>query len=380
MPGDRTVLILTASYGDGHLQVSRALQNEFIKKGVKNVQILDLFAEAHPIMNEFVRYVYLKTFTVAPSLYGWVYYKSKDMEHDRIFAKILHSFGMQKLRKIIKRQSPDVVINTFPFYALPELRLKFGISIPTVTVITDFALHKRWLHSEIEKYYVASEDLKQKIIEQKIPSTRVVVSGIPVRDSFDHLPEGTGVYERNGLDPNKETALVMAGAYGVMRNINKICLALSQLDNFQVVLACGRNESLQREMEAIFAGCPSVKVRGFIQDVQEVMSISSCMITKPGGITLSEAIATGVPTFLFNPVPGQEKDNAAYLEQKGASKIFHNHTDFTQNIIPILKDKNRLAEMKASCLSLQRKKSGERIVMDILDGINQLDLQIQAVK
>lgn len=374
------VLILAASYGDGHLQVARVLQKGLNKKGVKNVRILDLFAEAHPHINEFMRYVYLKSFTVAPSVYGWVYNMSKDMQQERIFAKMLNSFGMQKLRKIMKENWPDVVINTFPAYAMPELRLKFHLSIPIYTVITDFSLHQRWLHSEIDQYFVATEDLKQEIIKRKVPADRIKVKGIPVREAFDEIKGGTGVYEKYGLNKNEKISLVVAGAYGVLRNLKEICQTLIQNGNMQVVLACGKNETLLKDMTSYFAQTPSVKVVGFVEDIHELMAISSCMITKPGGITLSEAIATGVPTFLFRPVPGQEKENADYLSEKGAAVTFYNLEEFQSKVLPILKEDERLFEMKKAILPLQRDKSADMIVQDILNDFTQKVLRIEAVK
>lgn len=361
------VLILAASYGDGHLQVSKVLQNHFKKIGIDNVEIMDLFAEAHPIMNEFVKYVYLKSFTLAPSLYGWVYYRSKEMRHDRLFAKVLHSFGTQKLKERFQRQKPDVVINTFPFYAMPILRLKYQIDIPNFTVITDFSLHQRWLHPEVDKYYVATEDLKMEMSKREIPRNKIFVSGIPVRDSFDKGYDEKIVYQQLGLDPKKRTILVMAGAYGVVNNIKEIVEDLSRLKDYQILLACGKNESLIKEMKSYFNNHAGVKVHGYIENIHELFGILACMITKPGGITLSEAIAARVPVLLYHPVPGQEKDNAEYLMKKGGAVIFNDRAGFRENILPLIDDEKSLLKMKETMGFLHQSNSGERIVKDILE-------------
>lgn len=360
------ILILAASYGDGHLQVSKVIKHEFKKIGINNVEIVDLFAEAYPLMNEFVKYVYLKSFTMAPSLYGWVYYKSKELKHDRLFTKFLHSLGMQKLKERIQQRKPDVVINTFPFYAMPVMRLKYGIAIPNYTVITDFTLHQRWLHPEVDKYYVATEDLKLEMNKREIPSNKIVVSGIPIRDSFYQFCAGEEIYHSLGLQPDKKTILVMAGAYGVVNKITDIVKSLAQLSHYQIVLACGKNESFLNEMKERFKENSRVRVYGFIDNLPGLLRNSECIITKPGGITLSEAIAAGVPAFLYHPVPGQEKDNAEYLMKKGAAVIFHEGNDFAEKIIPLLKNEKSLLQMKATMASLRKTNAGERIVKDIV--------------
>lgn len=360
------VLILAASYGNGHIEVSKVLHHHFLKNGVNNVEIMDLFAEAHPLMNEFVKYVYLKSFTMAPSLYGWLYYKSKEMKHDRLFLKFLHSLGTQKLKERFQQRMPDVVINTFPFYAMSVMRLKDSIKIPNYTVITDFSLHQRWLHPEIDKYYVATEDLKLEMHKREIPLNKIFVSGIPVKDSFYQVHDEEKVYRRLHLNPHQKIILVMAGAYGVLTKVTEIVDIVSQLERYQIVLACGKNENLLEEMKKHFMKNAKVKVYGFIENIHELLGVSECIITKPGGITLSEAITVGVPAFLYQPVPGQEKDNAEYLMNKGAAVIFNDVNDIVEKMLPLLKEETSLLKMKTTMSSLNRGKSGERIVKDIL--------------
>ncbi|MBX6395808.1 MAG: glycosyltransferase, partial [Alicyclobacillaceae bacterium] len=340
------ILILTGSFGDGHLQVARVLRTCLMKKGIQRVRILDLYAEAHPFINQVMRYAYIKSYSLAPSLYGWMYGMTRDMEHTRFFAKLLNAFGMKKLREVLNDEQPDVVIHTFPVLAMPELRVKMRIGIPTYTVITDFSLHQRWIHAEIDKYYVATEDLKREMVRRRVPEEKIVVSGIPIRESFDHFCTTSAVYQKYQLNPFKKTILVLAGAYGVLRNTKQICEFLARDNKLQVVVVCGKNKILQKKMEAHFAGVSSVKVFGFVEHIHELMGIASCMITKAGGVTLSEAIAMGLPTVIFRPVPGQEKENAEYLTQKGAALTFDDVDHLQEQLIPLLHDDDRLFEMR----------------------------------
>ena len=175
MSGSLRILVLSAGYGEGHIQVSRVLQRCFHSRGIENVKIVDLIGEAHPVINTITRYMYLKSYYIAPFVYGWLYYGSRQMGPDTLFSRLMKSFGLKKLEEIIVTEKPHAVINTFPHPAMSAFLKKTGVNIPTFTVITDFTLHYRWIQPEIDKYYVASDDLKNEMVAAGIPPERIVV-------------------------------------------------------------------------------------------------------------------------------------------------------------------------------------------------------------
>lgn len=366
MTSDLKIMILFASYGDGHIQVSRALKNKFAEQGINNVIELDLFAEAHPLINSVTKYAYIKSYHIAPFLYGWVYYRTKEMNHDTIFGEWFHSFGIQKLTSIVNEVQPDLVINTFPVLIMPQLRKKTGIFIPTFNVITDFTLHHRWVHREIDKYYVATEDLKHSIVENGVPDDRIIVSGIPLRDSFEQPVDVMSARQKYHLDPGKKTVLVMAGAYGVLQRLKKVCQTILSAPNTQIILVCGKNRTLLRDMNHQFSCHPNIRIFGFIEDIHELMAVSSCVLTKPGGITLSEAISANLPIILYRPVPGQEKDNAHYLAEKGAAMVIEHTNKLGREIKALLMHDRELFRMRRAIAALHNKDSAERVVNDIV--------------
>ncbi|CAB3395844.1 diglucosyl diacylglycerol synthase [Kyrpidia spormannii] len=367
MSKEPNILILTGSFGDGHLQVARVLRNGFQKQGVRKVRVLDLFAEAHPVINQVTRYAYLMGYGVAPSIYGWMYTSTRDMEQDGMFARLLSSFGEQTLRRILKEERPDAVINTFPVSTMPELRQKLGMEIPLAAVITDFALHQRWLHPAIDRYYVATEDLKQGLVRRQIPEDRVVVSGIPIRESFATPVDRNTIYGKYHFDPRKKIVLVMAGAYGVLQNTRQICKILAQDPDLEVVVVCGKNQPLRKVLETTLADQPSIHVFGFVEQIHEFMAVASAMITKAGAITLSEALAMKLPTLIFRPAPGQERENASYLAGKGAVIVFKDMDEFRDRVGPLLRDERRLGQMRQVMAALQKPFAADTIVKDTLD-------------
>ncbi|ANE48894.1 hypothetical protein SY83_12700 [Paenibacillus swuensis] len=372
------VLILYASYGDGHLQASRALRDAFQRRDVQ-VHMLDLFAEAHPLLNKFTKFLYIKSFTVLPSVYGWIYNVTKRMKHDTAFAEILHSFGTKKLQQMIERYDPDLVINTFPMQGICKLNETAGIRIPTYNVITDFDLHHRWVHPDIHKYYVATEDLKGQVEQLGVPASRIEVTGIPLKEAFnrtEHSSSSLGkmqaaaspeVQQTFGLDTGKRTLLLMAGAHGVMQGLQHLCAQLDRLaDDVQVALVCGNNKFLCQQMRRAFANYPNIHVYGYVEEIHKLMSISTCIVTKPGGITLSESLSSALPILIYRPVPGQEQENASYLESKGAALISHKPKELCRQIKTLLQDPQILSEMREAIQALHKPNSSESIVSDII--------------
>lgn len=361
------ILTLSASYGEGHNQVSRALQNCFQSKGIKNVKIVDLFGVAHPVINAITRYTYLKSFYIAPFIYGWLYHSSKQMGPNTIFSKMLNSFGLKKLEEIILTEQPDAVINTFPHPAISEFRKKTGIYIPTFTVITDFTLHHRWIQPEIDKYYVATGDLKNEMVHSGIPPGKIKISGIPLRETFTCSPDIDGLHQKYGLNPGKRTILVMSGAYGGLHKIRQICKSILMIPGSEIAVVCGKDKFMERMLKNSFHDCKSVHIFGFVEDIHELMKIACCIVTKAGGITLSEAVAVQLPIVIFRPVPGQERDNALYFAGKKAAFVINQTRELPGPISDILSSEHCFFQMKASVKSLQKHRATETVVDDILN-------------
>lgn len=381
------VLILYASYGDGHLQVARAIASAMEEQGNGRTVMIDLMAESHPWLNELTRRFYRKSYTHMPSLYGWMYDFTRPMKHDSLFGGLLHSFGRDKIRRILDAERPDVVIHTFPSFALPELKKRGRAQPPSYAVVTDYDLHRRWVHPSIERYYVATEDMKTELVQLGIPDDNVQVSGIPLKGGFRGLlaesqvkrgnafpaplpdPSGT-LYSRYGLEPGLPVVLIMAGAEGSMPDLESICDSLLEETELQIALVCGRNAALKADMELAYSADPRfdrLNVYGFVEQMHELMTLSTCLLTKPGGVTLSEAIAAGLPMFTYRPVPGQEKQNALYLASKGALTIAHEADTLIREIRGLLADPLRYAAMKACVRQLQpAEPSADRLAMDIL--------------
>ncbi|MFY4776058.1 diglucosyl diacylglycerol synthase [Metabacillus sp. RGM 3146] len=366
MNSNPKVLILTASYGNGHVQVANTMYEQCKKSGIDNVVICDLYSESHPVFSEITQYLYIKSFSIGKQFYRLFYYGVDKMYNKRMM-NLYYKIGHKKLHEIILAEKPDIIINTFPMIVVPEYRRKTGTVIPTFNVLTDFCLHKIWVHENIDKYYVATNHVKEKIIQLGIHPSSIKVTGIPIRPQFEKEADKDELYKKYELDPSKKTLLIMAGAHGVLKNVKELCQSFLSNKNLQIIVVCGKNQSLKETLAPLANAYPDqLKALGYVEKVDELFRITSCMITKPGGITLSEASAIGVPVILYKPVPGQEKENAIFFEETGAAVVVNKYEDIYDTVQEVFSNDELLGSMKDNIHKLHLSDSSSTILEDIL--------------
>ncbi|WP_282938469.1 glycosyltransferase [Paenibacillus sp. RC67] len=364
------ILILTASYGDGHIQAARALKQSFLNQGMEQILIVDLMKEAHPLLNSITTTLYLKSTQTSKfglDYYGWSYYMTRETKPDLAWNRYFNIIGKKKLKEIIEAERPDAVINTFPFGATPELCR--GMGIPCFTVITDFALHSRWIHPEMDKYYVAAEELKKQMVSWGLSNQQVEVSGIPIRNDFIQYDSSTPNAFAPKIDQGKHMVLILAGSYGVLGNVDEMIRSLLSIGDCQVAVVCGRNLKLEQKLHMQYAGQDDVHIFGFLDNIHQLMAISSCIVSKAGGLTLSESLALQIPVFIFKPFAGQEKENAVFLSSKGVASISHNIEELTKQVSQFFSDDYRSIDIKRRMKLLQPKCAADFIAEDVLNTI-----------
>lgn len=361
------VLILTAKYGNGHVQVAKTLENKCKELGFKKVTICNLYSESFPIFSEITQYLYLKSFSIGKQFYRLFYY-GVDKIYNKRMMNLYFKMGHKRLHQIVQNEQPDIIINTFPMIVVPEYRRKTGTVIPTFNVLTDFCLHKIWVHENIDKYYVATNHVKNKLTEIGVNPNSIKVTGIPIRAQFEEKRNQKEIYEKYQLVPNKKTLLIMAGAHGVLKNVKELCQTfITNRKDIQTVVVCGKNTLLKESLEPLAQMYPeNFKVYSYVERVDELYQITSCMITKPGGITLTEATALGVPVILFKPVPGQEKENALFFEQNRAAIVVNQIEDMADEVDKLLSDQEKLEEMKKNIKKIHVPHSADLILEDII--------------
>ncbi|WP_068783986.1 MGDG synthase family glycosyltransferase [Paenibacillus phocaensis] len=371
-------VILTAGYGNGHIQVARTLEQALTRSGVRSVSVIDLYREAHPGMNSVSRHLYLYSpwfSAYGLDYYGWSYYATRDLEQTSAIAKWGNQLGMKKLVTLLQKQRPDAIITTFPFGGITDQLRKHGIRVPVFTVVTDFSLHNRWLFTRPDRYYVATADLKREMLQRGVPAESIVVSGIPVREPFYEPERSANPHpQAQAWRPSEESRsiLVMMGAHIPLPDAQLIIAKLLALPNAQVDIVCGGNEKLRRRLERRFAGHERLRLFGYVEAIHDRMREAACIVTKAGGITLSEAIQIRTPIVVYKPFSGQERENARYLERKGAAIVASSPQALVEQVHELLNSEVRRARMLQQYDVLAAGCATETIVRDVLQRAGQL--------
>lgn len=363
MDKNKKIIITTAPFGNGHKMVATTLKNSFINKGYKKVYVIDLFTEAHPIITKKLNYSYIKSYNYS-STYSFLFYGVEKLVDKKIM-DVYKSFCYKKLKYIVNTINPNIIINTFPILATDKIKKKLNNNIPIFNIVTDFYIHKLWISKEVDKYYVATNEIKEELVKMNIPVQKTIVTGIPIRKGFEEYKNTSRLYKKYNFDINKKIILINTGAFGVLKGIPNLCRKICENNIVQVAVVCGENNLLKNELSKLNKA--NLKIFGFIDKIDELYKISACMITKSGGITLSEALAVQIPLILYKPTLGQENENALYFEKKGAAFIANNSKELI-NYTQILINNSYIATtIKKNMKKLYNKNSCDIIVNDVIN-------------
>lgn len=337
----RKVLILSATYGEGHQQASRAIQEALLSQNpALDIRIIDYLQWVHPLLNSITRYCYIQSVKFVPSLYGIVYNRSSYMNPSSFFSRQLNQLGSDELEKYLMEFDPDIVISTFPTPAgvMSALKERGATNVPAVTVITDHAVHSQWIHPYTDMYFVGSNYVRQGLIHRGVPENKITVTGIPIRGKFTQPVDREALQSKYHINPEMPTVLVMGGAYGVLHDITHICEELSNYPRqIQVLVVCGRDEKLYTEIQGLAKKASNLlRIFGYVQEVQELMAVSDLVITKAGGLTISESLAMELPMLLYRPIPGQEHQNAKFLVQSNVAVLAKTRTHVSEHLKMLL--------------------------------------------
>ncbi|WP_419790632.1 diglucosyl diacylglycerol synthase [Staphylococcus chromogenes] len=365
----KKILIITGSFGNGHIQVTNSIVEQLNNLKLDNLTVIshDLFLEAHPILTTITKKWYINSFKYFRRMYKAFYY-SRPNELDKCFYKY---YGLNRLLNLLLKEKPDLILLTFPTPVMSVLTEQFNMNIPIATVMTDYRMHKNWITPNSERYYLATDDLKREFEQVGVPSEQIKVTGIPIPDKFEVEIDRTAWLQQNGLDPNAQTILMSAGAFGVSKGFDQmIQRILDESPNAQVVMVCGRSKELKRQLSATFKDNPKVLILGFTKHMNEWMASSHMMITKPGGITISEALTRQVPMVFLNPAPGQELENAYYFEDKNFGRIAFTPDEAIDIVTHLTNHPHQLKEMIDTMAQLRTRYATQRLCEDLLELLN----------
>lgn len=331
----KKILILYATAGIGHKKASIAVKKAFeemVPEGVE-VTIADSLELARPFFKKFYLDIYLFMVGKLPTFWGVMYYLT-DNKFVHLFVMWLRKFHnwlmSGKLRMHLIDTQPDVIISThfFASEVIAAMKRSGAIRSRLITVVTDYRLHSWWVNKGTDRYVVGGEEAKGDLIRWGVDASAVDVLGIPVEPVFTK-PLDKGMVRRNfGLTDGIPTILVISGGFGV-GPIAEIIQATEEIKAPAEILAvCGHNEDLAKRLQAMKGSFRhATQVFGFVQNVYEFMEAADILISKSGGITVSESLAKDLPLVVISPIIGQETRNCDFLISNGAAVRANNVSD-----------------------------------------------------
>ncbi|MBP3360121.1 MAG: glycosyltransferase [Clostridia bacterium] len=316
-------LILSVKAGYGHHSTGLAMKDCLNAHGI-DCEMLDTLEYISRFLGEGVQDGYLIATKYLREAYGKVYDTlDKKDEPSKSYSPeaIITKFLSKKLERYMMEYNPDFVIGTHSYAAvLMTVLQKHGVlNCPTFGIVTDFTIHPFWESSRLD-YYVLPDGLLSSAAGKKgINPSRVLPFGIPVREQFTVKNDKEEMKRKLGL-PKKPMVLIMMGSMG-FGDMTGVIEACDRYDyDYQLVVICGNNDKAKSAIDSRQWSKP-VRCLGFTVNVDEYMDAAEIIITKPGGLTTSEAMAKGLPLILMNPIPGQEERNMEFLVNSGVAMM-----------------------------------------------------------
>ena len=321
-------------------------------------------------LNSLIKNTYIGMIKYYPKLWGKFYYCTASISQNSLMQRFLNSIGLSKLQKLIKTLQPDLIICTFPTVAgvLSQLRLKKVLNVPLVTVITDYVVHSQWIHAGVDMYIVGCQDIFDGLVAKGISPEQIHVTGIPVSPQFEGTLERVEIVSKLGLCPDRQTLLIMGGAYGVLDNLKEVCRIIAEKKTaLQIVVVCGHHQKLYNSLQCLVGKTRNpIILLGYVKNVEELMTAADLIITKAGGLTVSEALTLKLPLVIYKPIPGQEEANAAFLNKMGAGRIAYTADQLKNVVLSLIEQPKKLKEMRQAAARAIPGLAAERSVEHML--------------
>ena len=371
----KNILIFYASYGGGHLNAAKSIY-ECISNyyGENKIELIDCMKYVNKTVEKVSTAAYREAAKKAPWVWGKIYNDSQKGPLAHLSTRSNKIMAI-KLLKLLREKQPDLIISTHPFSSqmCSYLKRKRKITAKIATIMTDFAPHDQWLVGSdfTDYFFVANDKMKDYLISRNIDKSKVFVTGIPLSNRFLQKYDRKEILAQYNLEDEKKNILFFGGGefgLGKSRTFDILDRLIKASSDMQIIVISGKNEKMKIKFDEIVAKnnvSNRVKVLSFTNQVPELMSISDLVVTKPGGMTTTESLASGLPMVIINPIPGQEEENAEFLESKGVGIWIRKDDDVAKVFHELFSNPDKLDKMKINT-SLVGHPNSTKDICDIL--------------
>ncbi len=371
----KNILIFYASYGGGHLNAAKSIY-EYISTQYPEycISLIDCMKYVNKTIEKVTTTAYKEAAKKAPWVWGRIYNDAQKGPLAHLSTRSNKILAI-KLLKLLREKQPDLIISTHPFSSqmCSYLKRKRKITAKIATILTDFAPHDQWLvgSSSTDYYFVANSKMKDYLKNTGIEENKIFVTGIPLSNRFLQHYNKKEIFESYGLDANKKTILFFGGGeFGLGKTRTfEVFNSLVSYPDIQIIAISGKNEKMKMKFDELVAEHNAqdyVKVLEFTNQVPELMSISDLIVTKPGGMTTTESLASNLPMIIINPIPGQEEENANFLEEKGVGIWLKKEDSIIDILDKLFSSPSTLLEMRENTKLLAHPNSTQEICSILL--------------
>lgn len=350
------VLLLYISEYSGHHCASSAIENAMHKLD-PDVQTLNLnsFNYTNPILEKVINRAYMGVVKRTPEVWDYLYNNPKVLRSTQSLREMIHRFNEGKLKVLLDEFRPNAIACTqaFPCGMVADYKRSFDLDIPLVGVLTDYAPHSYWIYNNVDRYIVPSDETGKKLTDNGIDQAKIRAFGIPIDLKFREVLDRTHIFKKLSLDKEIPSVLIMGGTQG-LGPIKEVVRLLDRSHlGMQIIIASGTNKKLYNWLRSR-SFKKKVAVFPYANNIDELMTVSKLIITKPGGITTAEAHAKGIPMLILNSLPGQEAMNTRYLLEEGVAVKSESPEDVVILLEELLYNEDKLKAMSDKALSLAK--------------------------
>lgn len=346
------ILTLSVSAGSGHSKAAEAI-NDYFNKNYTDVEnrTINTLKYINPVIDKLVIGSYLNALKKTPAIYAKLFSYAESDDTVSSITQLINDLLSIKLKNLIDKYAPDVIVCThfFPLEMVSILKRKGKINTPTIAIITDYAPHSIWFYDYVDAYVVPHEDFVQDLIEKGIAKDTIYPFGIPISEEFMEIINKKTCRRELGMNEDTLTLLLMGGGLG-MGNMKSIFeqLAFSNL-SAQLIACTGNNMKLKNQLIDISSRCnKKTLIYDFTDNVSSLMSACDILISKPGGLTVTESINKHLPLVITSAIPGHEERNADYLLNNGIAARVKDTDSIVSVVKQLTKSKFRLNHMVES--------------------------------
>lgn len=366
------ILLLTVTAGHGHNATAQALRALFESRGAE-AKVVDVYEYISKVIRTAIARGYLLSAKYAPELYRIFYEKSsrsKDKLNKMNIVKLVNTLGAFKFEHFVDDFSPDAIVCTHVLAAhlVSEMKGRGMVDAPCIGVVTDYCIHPYWedvVH--MEKLVTASELITLSAVKRGIPEERILPIGIPIHPKFNQKLDQADARTQLGLKADRPTILIMSGSMGygnALKTVAQIA-EIKEMPELQILVVCGKNQRTFNRIRAYqrnYQGNCDIHLFAFVDNVEVMMSAADCIITKPGGLTVSESIAKALPMILINPIPGQEERNVEFLLNNGMASLVTKTFPVDEAIYDLFANPARLKALREMVGAIGHPDASERLV------------------